>query len=210
MKNLFNLSEINKLIEQEYEKYEFKSLNYQREYILNAIKAYFLYSFFWIFLDLENLTKDRLSEQLSRINLFLESEVYQKYLKPLCSDSFSKQFLLEVVEWRNSKRVENSFFHYIINLDVWLGKTITSIISMNIIRILLENLYELELETYDEKFNKIKEYWFEDSIISKITSVYRGIPELNIWLVARKNLCLEFQEILVSDDNYQIYPWGRN
>ena len=116
---------IHSQILEEYERYGFKPLNYQVDYIVNGILTYYTYNFFTLWKDYYNYSGGPYSpsEEYSiwQTPEFERSDIFKKYISPLFSEQELKGFKPEL-QFLNSKKREKNTEHltYIINLDVGL------------------------------------------------------------------------------------------
>ena len=188
---------IKSLVEKYYTDYShIIPLDYQKNYIYNAVYNYIKV--------IDTLTKGQLVK-----NHFVDDfdELYKTY----CSESKT----LRNLDTDRSNLFSHSF---VINLDVGLGKTITSIITSRVMKTVYEDLYNFEKELFIRKIEKdiSNKEGFNKKILqdvySAITSKMNNYTEstFKVGIVARRNLCLEFNEFIKDHEDFLYYPYGRN
>ena len=184
-----------KIISSKYKKYEFIELDYQTKIIKESIYIFLtklLYNNIESFILLEDINEKEYIKEI-------EKRIWQSL-----SDIAQKNGYCQY------------YFNYLVNIDVGLGKTIISIISMEIIKEIILELYKEEFEKYQR--NKLKidtDDFLKTSLLSIINDeVTISKEDLNfpIRIIARKSICAEFLHILKwkNTSNFKTMPSGRN
>lgn len=186
---------IKSLVEKYYKDYEhIIPLDYQKNYIYNAVYTYFT--------QMDTYMKGQIAK-----NYFIDdlTELHKQYSS---QNSFVSQ----------SRGESDMFVHsFVINLDVGLGKTITSIITARVMKEIFEELFKSEKELFLRKitkdigtktgFNKSLLEGLLVSINDKLSALTSEVFKVGV--VARRNLCLEFNEFLKDDVDFLYFPYGR-
>jgi len=198
------LIDLNQKILEKYKKYEFVQLDYQTNIIIENIIV-----FFHVFL-LQNMDSFIVFKNINSKKI-LQKAANRKY-----------QSNTEITESKknrdiNELKLNNYLFNYLVNIDVWLGKTIISIISLEIIREMILEFYQEEKEKYLKNIEKMKNSELDffkksllDLIYDKIELINQNL-DLPIFIIARKSICSEFKHILKNKNtsNFVCYPSWR-
>ena len=186
--NLWNI------ISAKYKKYEFVELDYQTKIIKESI-----------YMFLTNLLYNNIESFI-----LLEDINEKEYIKEI--EKRTWQSLSDIT--KNPYR--QYYFNYLVNIDVWLGKTIISIISMEIIKEIILELYKEEFEKYQKNKLKIDTNNFLNvsllNIINDEVTISKEDLDFPIRIIARKSICSEFLHILKwkNTSNFKTMPSWRN
>lgn len=185
---LSSKDKINERILYYYNLYDYKPLNYQIEYIHLGIQN-FLNSFLYL---------DYVNEETT-FNYF--SSLYNYGTK------FTNTWSLDnLIKYHHN-------YEFIINLDVWLGKTITSIILYNLISEIYNEIYFTLFSNYIEKYKReeVKDFYLismNQNLREKIwytIDSYKPL-KLNLFMVSRKSLVVEFEHIFNKGHSENLTP----
>ena len=186
---------LEKLILEKYKKYNFTPLNYQIDIIKWQISIFF-----------NSLFSDW------QVSNYITFENNENVIKFWDWENFIKN------SWYGSSTGRQKIS--VINIDVWLWKTITSIISMELIKDLVKEITLEEEKKFLEKKeqilleekNEINLTYFKENILEQFEQFKTYYNP--IFIIARKSICREFEHILKQSkeehNSFTILPSWRN
>lgn len=186
---------------------EFRTYNDLKSFIQQTYDLY-----------IQNNQMKPLKYQNDYIETCISEFIYRTY-NPVLDNNFKQELVEKYPKFKQFGKFISEQTTILVNLDVGLGKTITGLVISDLV-IQINNLYfnkvKIEIENLIKELSSSYPIYFKKLIElvnlklqenSNVLNQYK----FNVSIVARKNLCLEFEQYKKSKDiNWKSYASGFN